>query len=465
MDDIESRAIENIHDYLKGCLEKNICNDKEVEENNVDDVSLIYSSLKRYILRLTNINNFIKQENYFLRKKNEELIKKHREKNILKNYKNEKGIHGLYMKEINKLNKENEFIKYKFQKMLRKNLTLERNYMQLNNSLLNREYYSYKENDKNKPINIKLNESNERSISSNFDINDNQFTYTTSEIQLGNSQGKGKNCLDVINPFSFEQKIERILKCAYILEDILNILNNNIRYDEPRIFQQKVKNIKAEKEKLALQNAFLKEKILQIETFILNDPFLVEKFNFFYDITNINFDESIKNNYNLYESSNMKMLYHNLCSLENKNDDLKQELLNEKKKSHIYKRYMYDMRNKFKADLTELCKLNYENSVNYNRVNQFYSTHRYSTKQVDPYHFIIHDDTTTEKKELQDNHRKEMKWKYMNYLYNMNNSEFFGMFKMSNEKIDHNQQMLAQAWRRIGELDGDIDYIKVCSIT
>ncbi|SBS89676.1 rap guanine nucleotide exchange factor, putative (EPAC) [Plasmodium malariae] len=463
MDDLESREIENIHDYLKGHRDRSIRNYKSTEGNNVNDVSSIYSSLKKYILRLTNINNFIKQENYFLRKKNEELIKKNNEGNILKIYQYKKGVNGLYIHEINKLNNENEFIKYKFQKMLRKNISLERNNAELNNSLLNRDKQVLSQNAKNESINSVTNNSDERyklyKLYEMDNMDDNQNNHIL-DINEYNIVDNNINYLAHNNSIMMEHKIKRILKCANILEDILNILNSNIKYEEPLIFQRNMKNMKIEKEELLMQNAFLKEKILQIETFILNDPFLVEKFNYFYDSTNKNVDNSIKNNFKLYGNNNVKMLYHDVRALENRNVDLKNELLNEKKKSLIYKTYMYNMRDKLKNDLTELYKLNNDRNVNYNNLNQLYNTSCSKNEKENLHYLNISDYANTTNNSFEEESKKITR-KYKNCFTDMNNTEYLRMFKMNSSKIDNNQLMLTQVWRRIKKMDEDIDYLKV----
>ncbi|EAA17210.1 hypothetical protein [Plasmodium yoelii yoelii] len=145
MDNSEAKSIKQIHDYMKECLSKPF-NDNNSIELCENDIPSIYSSLKKYIIRLTNINNFIRCENYVLKKKNEKLIKNIKEPNIP--YMGKKNMHDIYINKINKLNNENDFIKYKFQKMIRKNISLERNNIELNRNLLNKDNYTQLENNK-----------------------------------------------------------------------------------------------------------------------------------------------------------------------------------------------------------------------------------------------------------------------------------------------------------------------------
>ncbi|CRG95693.1 cyclic nucleotide-binding protein, putative [Plasmodium gallinaceum] len=445
MDDLESQALENIHDYLKECLDKNNYNTKGKEENNVDNISLIYMSLKKYILRLININNFIKQENFFLKKKNETLIKENNEKNILKVTNNKKGMHKIYMDKINELNNENEFIKYKFQKILREHISLARDNVHLNNSLLDRHNYILNDNFKNKSITLKNDNSDKSLNMSKFYEGEN----STEDDNL--------NYLNM-NLFSFEKKFERICKCANFLEDILNILNRSIKYDESVIFQKKVENLKIEKEELIMQNLFLKEKVLEIETFILNDPFLVEKFNFFYDSKNISFDESIKNNFKLFKNNNKHMLYLGLCSMEKKNIYLKEKLSNEKKENQIYREYIHSVNDKLKKDLTELYKLDGNKNISYNNSTEICNTNNYQNINENTFYFNFYD-TKTKNNGFASNKTKNI-WNLNNELSKMNDSRFSGMFKMTGNKIDYNQKRLTYAWKRIKELEEELNDLK-----
>ncbi|GAW83042.1 hypothetical protein, conserved [Plasmodium gonderi] len=451
MDDLELGAIENIHDYLKVHLHKSICKTKSMEEqNDINDVSLIYNSLKKYVLRLTNINNFIKQENNFLRKKNDELIKKCNERDISKIFQNKKGTHGMYLNEIHKLSNENEFMKYKLQKLLRNNISLEKNNVELNNTLLlNRDNYALNGNIKSEKIKLKcmnLNESPNKFLLHQYGEH--------VKLEYRNENGNLTHLVGV-NSHMFGEKINRIHKCAKILEEILNILNSSLKYDDPVIFQKKVDTMKIEKEELIMQNEFLKEKILQIETFILSDPFLVEKFNFFYNSNNINCDKSIRNNSKLYNNNNIKMIYHNLCSSENKNIDLKQQLSYEKERSHIYRTYMYDMRDKLKNNLKELFRLYNEENINFHNIDQSYDSIDYFKKKenlsyANNYHHVNNDKKNTE-------HVSEKDHCKYNCHTDLSNSEFYSMFKVNSDKIDYNQKMLKHAWTRIKELNQDTD--------
>ncbi|CAA9990431.1 rap guanine nucleotide exchange factor, putative [Plasmodium knowlesi strain H] len=463
MDDLESRAIENIHDYLKECLDRNNCKvDLAGAREDINDVSLIHSSLKKYVVRLVNINNFIKQENYFLKKKNEQLIKKCNERDAFDFYKNEKGTrrvhrthepiqthgtHAMCMNEMHKLSDENEFIKYKYEQMLRENLSLNENNAQMNNTLLNMHKHEPHTNGENRKVKI-----------------ENAFL-SQSPNQLWPHQDEGRNILgrrneidgntqpSQVNYMTFEQKINKILKCTRILEDILSMLNKNFKYDEPLMFQKKMNLMEVEKAELIMQNDFLKEKILQIETFILNDPFLVEKFNFFYDSASFNLDPSIRDNLELYKNNSTKMMFHKLRRSQSTNADLKQQLSSEKKKSLIYRTYMYDMREKLKDHLSELLKLNKDQNMNYYNLHQCNdSIHHFSENGSSvPWKMFYDHRNNQEEDELSRREHPE----YYNYLSDLSTPNFYRLFKINSSKIDHNEKRLTQSWNRIRELNQD----------
>ncbi|ANQ10742.1 Cyclic-nucleotide binding protein [Plasmodium coatneyi] len=457
MDDLESRAIENIHHYLKDCLDRNNCKvDPAEAQRDINDVSLIHSSLKKYVVRLANINDFIKQENYFLKKKNEQLAKRCSERAAFDFYKNEKGTHRVHrtngthtmcMNEMHKLSDENEFIKYKYEQMLRENLSLQENNAQLNNTLLNRDKHELHTNRGNRKMEI-----------------ENGFLRKNTH-QLWTHQEEGRNILRSrnemdgetqpaeVNYMTFEQKINRILKCTKILEEILATLNSNLKYDEPLLFQKKMNLMEVEKEELIRQNDFLKEKILQIETFILNDPFLVEKFNFFYDSTSFNLDPSMRDNLQLYKNNSIKKMFHNLRCSQSTNADLKQQLSSEKKKSLIYQKYMYDMREKLKDNLNELLRLDKDKNMNYHDMNACNGSIRhFSEKGSSPPWNIFYDDSNNGDKEVVSTKEHP---EYYNYLSDLSTPNLHRMLNMNSSKIDHNEQRLTQSWNRIRQLGQD----------
>ncbi|EUD65952.1 hypothetical protein C922_03679 [Plasmodium inui San Antonio 1] len=463
MDDLESRAIENIHDYLKECLDRNNCKaDPAGAERDINDVSLIHSSLKKYVVRLANINDFIKQENYFLRKKNEQLVKRCNERDAFDFYKNEKGAdrvhkthgppdthgtHTMCMNEIHKLSHENEFIKYKYEQILRQNLSLQNNNTQVNNTLLNKAKAKQHRNARNRNVEIGNDFLSERP--------NHLLPYQEEgRNMLRSRNGKdGETQPAEVNYMTFEEKINRILKCTEILDEILAILNNNLKYDEPLMFQKKMNIMEVEKEELIKQNDLLKEKILQIETFILNDPFLVEKFNFFYDSTSFNSNPSIRDSLQLYKNNSKEMMFHNLRCSESANADLKQQLSNEKKKSHIYRTYMYDMKEKLRDELNELFRLNREQNRNYHNLNRCDDSIRHFSEKgsPSPWNIFYHDSNNEDEDDVS---RKEHP-KYYNYLSDLSTSDFYRMFKMNTSKIEDNEQMLAQSWNPIRELGQD----------
>ncbi|KJP89825.1 hypothetical protein AK88_00536 [Plasmodium fragile] len=462
MDDLESGAIENIHHYLKECLDRNNFKVNPAgAQRDINDVSLIHSSLKKYIVRLANINNFIKQENYFLKKTNEQLVRKCNERDACGFYKNEKGTHRVHrrhgplethgthtmcMNEMHKLSDENEFIKYKYEQMLRQNLSLQENNAQLNNTLLNRDKYEPHTNEGNGKLKI---ENGFLSQSLNHLLPHQEEGRNM--LRSRNEKG-GETKPAEVNYMTFEGKINRILKCTKILEEILDILNSNLKYDEPLMFQKKMNLMEVEKEQLIKQNDFLKEKILQIETFILNDPFLVEKFNFFYDSTSINIDPCIRDNIELYKNNSIKRMFHNLRCSQSTNADLKQQLLSEKKKSHIYQSYIYDMREKLKDDLNELFSLNRDQNMNYHNLNGCDDSIRHFSEKDSSSPWNIFYEAGNNGDELVS--RKEHQ-KYYNYLSDFSTPNFYRMCKINSSKIDHNEQMLTQSWNRIRELDQD----------
>ncbi|KNG76481.1 hypothetical protein PFMG_02590 [Plasmodium falciparum IGH-CR14] len=411
MEDLESKAIENIHENLKKCIDRKIPkNTNENEEESSKDMFFIYNSLKEYIEQLKHTNNFIQKENDYLRKKNEELLKEFNEKNLINGNSNKSQKYGTYINEINQLNNENEFIKYKFQNMLRKNISLERSNVELNNQLLNKDNISQylksqsrihnnkyikdirkKQSKSNKSLenikgynnvikmdtttttttnnnnnnnnntdenirdSIKLSENikgiNNKITNKNIHTYENINTYENIHTYENNNECQNihikHNNVTNIQSFNFNEKFKSICTCSMLLHDILNILNQNIKYDEPGIFQKSLKNIKIEKDELIMQNKLLKEKILQIETFILRDPFLVEKLCPIHENINNNF--LLKDKNKLYQNNKNISLYRNLCYLENKNFNLRKELFHYKQKILFYKTYVNDMRDKIKT--------------------------------------------------------------------------------------------------------------------
>ncbi|KEG03152.1 hypothetical protein YYE_02086 [Plasmodium vinckei vinckei] len=442
MDDSEVKSIKKIHDYMTECLNKPFNGNNSIElcEN---DIPSIYSSLKNYILRLTNINNFMRCENYVLKKKNEDLIKNAKEPNI--SYMGKKNIHDIYINKINKLNNENDFIKYKFQKILRKNLSLERNNIELNRNLLNKDNYTQIENNKKR---VKP-DTEEKNITEDIPNHLYEHTKCDNSIIFNN-----EIYLNDINPFSLEKEIKKIIECTNILQDMLNLLNHNLKYDDPITFSATLKKMNMEKEELMEHNSYLKNKILQIETFILNDPFLVEKFNNLYNMVNIDFDKSIKDNIKLYENHNTRILFKRLCSLENTNTNIKNELIYQNKQLDMYKMHISDIKNLIKKKLNNFYTLNYHQNIVFNALNKFNNTN-FSFNDLNYFNSCENDEKFIHNPSI-----IKDKFNCTNNLSTTKNSDPFTIFQINNNKTDQNHKLLNEAWERISQLDQDVCYFK-----